>query len=73
MLEFLSARFINSGVLLTILYFFNASWNMRITKASYFLINFLFDYNDVRAFKLFKWTAGYISKYETTKLKLAKT
>ena len=46
MLEFLSARFINSGVLLTILYFFNASWNMRITKASYFLINFLFDYND---------------------------
>ena len=33
---------------------------------------FLFDYNDVRAFEVFKWTAGCIFKCETTKMKLAK-
>ena len=35
--------------------------------------SFLFDYNDVKAFKVFKWTDGYIFKCETTKMKLAKS
>ena len=30
------------------------SYNIRITKASKLLINFSFDYNDVRAFEAFK-------------------
>ena len=33
---------------------------------------FLFDYNDIRAFKVFKWTAGCIFYCETTKMRLAK-
>ena len=38
-------------------------------KTSKLLKNF-FDYNDFRAFKVFKWTAGLFFKYETTKIKL---
>ena len=33
---------------------------------------FLFGYYDVRAFQVFKWTAGCISKCKTMKTKLAK-
>ena len=33
---------------------------------------FHFDYNDIRAFEVFKWTAGRIFKCETIKMKLAK-
>ena len=41
-------------------------------KANRLLITFLFDYNQIRTFEIFKWTAGCIFKYETTKIKLAK-
>ena len=34
---------------------------------------FLFDYNDVRSFEVFKWTAGCVFKCEITKMNLAKT
>ena len=34
---------------------------------------FLFDYNDVRALEVFKWTAGCVFKCEITKVNLAKT
>ena len=40
-----------------------------MTKANKLLVNFLFDYNDVRAFKVSKSTAGCIFKYEATKMK----
>ena len=70
MLEFLSALFIHPGALKP-LYFFNTSWN-TITKASKLFINFFFDYNDVRAFEVFKSIARCIFKCETTKMKLAK-
>ena len=33
---------------------------------------FLFDYNDVRGFEVFEWTAGCIFKCETRNMKLAK-
>ena len=36
------------------------------------LITFLFDYNDVKVFKVFKITAGCIFECETTKMNLAK-
>ena len=45
------------GWQLTILSFFNTSWKVRITrlaKPNKLLINFLFDYNNVRAFEVFK-------------------
>ena len=41
--------------------------------ASEILKGFLFDYGDVRAFKVFKWTAGCIFKCETTKRRYLKT
>ena len=34
---------------------------------------FLFDYNDLRSSEVFKWTAGYDFKCETTKIKFEKT
>ena len=34
---------------------------------------FLFDYNDIRAFQVFKWTARCIFKCEKTKIKVVKT
>ena len=33
---------------------------------------FLFDYNDIRAFQVFKWTAWCIFKCEKTKIKVVK-
>ena len=36
------------------------------------IVTFLFDYNDVRALEVFKWTATYIFKSKATKIKLAK-
>ena len=53
--------------------FFNTSQSIRITKASKtFHKLFLFDYNDVRAFEVFKWTTGSIFKCEITNMKLPK-
>ena len=51
-LEFLSARFVYPGALrLAILYNILTRENIRITKANKLLKTFVFDYNDVRAFK----------------------
>ena len=36
------------------------------------IITCLFDYDDVRAFKVFKWTAGCSFKFETRKMSLPK-
>ena len=41
-------------------------------KANKLLITFLFDYNDVRAFEVFRRTTGCVFKCETIKIKLAK-
>ena len=72
MLEFLSAQCIHPGALLPFYLFVDMSWNIKIKKASK-LYTFLFDYNDVRAFEVFKLTAGCIFKCKTTKTKLTKT
>ena len=52
-LEFLYARFVQLTQL-TFLSFFNISCNINKTKANKLLINFPFDYNDFRVFKVFK-------------------
>ena len=57
-LEFLSSWLVNSDA------------QNIITKANKLLIDFAIGYNDVRAFKAFKWTAGCIFKCETAEMKL---
>ena len=75
-IRILVCRFVHpGGRQLTILSFLNTGWKVRITrlaKPNKLLINFLFDYNNVRAFEVFKWRAGCIFKSETTKIKLGK-
>ena len=54
-LVFLSAQFVHIGApQQTVLSFIYTNKNMKLTKACKLLINFLFCYNDVRAFEVFK-------------------
>ena len=63
-LECFSAQFVHPGALLPF-YLFLEHKNSESST-------FLFDYNDARAFKVFKSTAGCIFKCETKKMKAAK-
>ena len=71
-LEFLSARFVSPGALLPFYLFFTTSKNIRIEKASKFLMSYSFCPQWRQSFQVFKWTAGCIFKCKTTKMKLAK-
>ena len=56
----------------TILSFFNTIKNIRIKKASKFLISYSSCLQWRQTFQVFKWTAGCIFKCETTKMKLGR-
>ena len=58
-LEFLSAPVAHQGI-------------PQLIMLSFFNTTFFYDYNDVRVFEVFKWTAGCIFKCEATKMKWAK-
>ena len=71
-LESLSPWFVHPGALLPFIFILTRVRTKEYRKPVNFLLAFLFDYNDVRAFEVFKWTAGCIIKCEKTKTKLAK-
>ena len=67
-LEFSSAQFIHPrSTQISILFLYLIE--LKITKADKHLF---FDYNDVRASQVLKWTAGCSFECETTKMNLAK-